>query len=170
MIQYEDPSDDEIRVLLLHHSLDPDKPFRMVNHINQVSGAHQIDDDSKRALFDFIVDWDVSILLTGHMHTPNVVEHPIDSASGKRTVLEARCGTTGVRTELSGDGDSSRLVSSGRQNTFLMHQIVEEDDQLYWKTKTYFLIAGDFIPYTDLGAEEKGDLSALNLGGKLPLT
>jgi hypothetical protein len=128
-----------IRVLLLHHSR-----------------AHQgrtlrIESASCKALDAFIVEQDISVLLSGHTHAPHV--KPFRTTHQGRTIeaLEARCGTT-LQTDvipfdwktIFGNRPNRELLL----NTLLVHRLLEEDGKIIWRTETY--------TRTPFGFEKKG--------------
>jgi hypothetical protein len=102
------PEPDEIRVLLVHHSLayrarPADAPPRTrFERLRQCwskttdLGILEMDDRSRSRLSDLIVEFDIRVLLTGHTHKVDVRRHYALSPQLARPVryLEACCGTT----------------------------------------------------------------------------
>lgn len=125
----------EIRVLLMHHSPMYSDPDGM--------GVLSLDCASKAALAYFVDDYQVSVMLTGHIHVPNA--KVTVTAKSRRDVLEARCGTTTARDHVP-PGWSWRGAAPGDQlppNTFLVHQLLGTQDaagktnSIRWQTTLY---------------------------------
>ncbi len=127
----------EIRVLCLHHS--------------PAHGEYElgIDPRSRRALNDFIVQQNIAVLLTGHKHTPPLIQtFPAEHLTISRTYLEARCGTTTQQSTL---GFSTSTLTRRRPerpdqmpNILLVHRLHLEDGDVYWQTKCFFEIPTGF--------------------------
>lgn len=132
-----DDSDNEIRILCLHHS---------PAHTEWELG---IDDQSREALDDFIVKHDVAVLLSGHKHTPPLIQtFPVKHLKITREYLEARCGSTTQQSTL---GFSTRTFIGRRPerpdqmpNSLLVHRLYLEGDKVYWTSNYYFEIPTGF--------------------------
>jgi hypothetical protein len=109
----------EIRVLLLHHS--------PAHHGTQLG----IDRPSRRALADFVADYHVRVLLTGHIH--KVV---FNQGLG---VLEARCGTTTQvsRVTLTRPNGAGEWEGRLDPNTLLVHRLFREGHRIVWETRSH---------------------------------
>jgi len=89
--QLPDPEEnDEVRILLLHHSCLP-APGKI---------GHEIKRESQEALYKFLLKHRIAVLLSGHLHEPCIktVKLPVSNSETSVSVLEARCGTTTQRT------------------------------------------------------------------------
>lgn len=122
------PRDDEIRVLLMHHS-----------RLHR-SFAQGIVASSRTALDAFIERRDVAVLLTGHVHRPFGEVFEVGDRDGVSwEVLEARCGTTTQRDELPLDwvaagGAAATIEERLPPNTLLVHRLVEtQDGRVEWR-------------------------------------
>jgi hypothetical protein len=132
------PAEREIRVLCLHHS---------PAHTKFELG---IDERSRNALNDFIVQYNIAVLLTGHKHSPPIIgTFPAKHLNISRTYLEARCGSTSQQSTLS---YSARTLTGGRPqrpnqlpNSLLVHRLYLEDDEVIWKSKYYFELSTGFV-------------------------
>lgn len=121
--QVPDPDPDEIRVLLMHHSyLAPTnwlKPLQIVEH-------------SRSALNDFLIEKDIAIVLTGHIHDPLVDRFTARVGNEVLKVIEARCGTTTQITSLPYDVTTLLGQRPGwphRESSLLVHRIYREADK-----------------------------------------
>jgi 3',5'-cyclic AMP phosphodiesterase CpdA len=129
---------DEIRVLLLHHSL-----------------AHrgltlEINPGSRKQLEQFLAVNDIRVILTGHTHEPLVQPFQVTTsgpagllrwfAQPTRQVqcLEGRCGTTAQATKVPLGWPSSGHSRDLCVNTLLVHRLYEQDDgRIVWHAETY---------------------------------
>ena len=144
----------EIRVLCLHHS-----------------PAHQdfplgIEDRSRQALNDFIVKHNVAVLLTGHKHTPPLIQiFPAQHLNISRTYLEARCGSTTQQS--TPDFTTSTPTGSRPQrpeqlpNSLLVHRLYLEGTEVFWESNFYFELPTGF--------EEKSKFHSSKAIRSLPL-
>ncbi|MCC6540540.1 MAG: metallophosphoesterase [Bryobacterales bacterium] len=82
-----EPNENEIRILLLHHS-------PMEGYHDIVRG---IEEESYWEIRRVIQDCEISVLLTGHFHTPSGEINQAHRGNLEWKVVEARCGTTTVR-------------------------------------------------------------------------
>jgi predicted phosphodiesterase len=142
-----DNKGDEVRALLLHHSTSCPHGKRL-----------NIVPDSLKALEDFIQHCDISVLLSGHLHTPEV---KVSSYGGGRDTLEARCGTTTQMVKLPWHArlseDYSRNSPAQHSNTLLLHRISLNTSGLTWNTTTYVRTPRRFIPYYELNPAPEGN-------------
>ena len=125
----------EIRVLLMHHSpmyCDPTG-----------TGMLSLDHASKTALDSFVDDYQISVMLTGHIHVPNAMVKGTDKSG--RKVLEARSGTTTVRDHVPAGWDPLGAAPGDQlpPNTFLVHRLLGNQDaagkinSISWQTSLY---------------------------------
>lgn len=122
----------EIRVLCLHHSQELNTFALKMNAL------------SRDALHDFIIDYNIAVLLCGHVHTPPIVKsfnvtHHTLTMSG--SFLEARCGTTTQTSTLPYTwrtilGNRPRRVNR-MANSLLVHRLSLENGEIYWDTDLY---------------------------------
>jgi hypothetical protein len=140
------PKDDkEIRVLCLHHSTE------------HRGLTLEIDDGSREELMNFIVDYGVAVLLSGHIHEPPLVKiaTAVHTKGNSANYLGARCGTTTqrnlfhvpyywrnivIRLNLARRGHWS--------NTLLVHRIFEENGEILWESKLFLETPKGFKPAT----------------------
>lgn len=135
--------DKEIRVLCMHHSpaYKGSAPLRLL----------EMDKTSRDRLAQFIIDYRISVVLCGHLHSPPYV-HPELAVSGtkKALFLEARCGSTSqikpsdllspVKSKLRSLG----LLPKERTNTLLVHRVIERNGRVDWETEINLLYPGKF--------------------------
>jgi Calcineurin-like phosphoesterase len=125
----------EIRVLLIHHSLQYQgsqvnlTPTRWVPVGVALTLKHlTIDDASLAGLVRFITKFDIRVILTGHVHHPFFVGSINGYVPGLgHEVLEACCGTTTQRP----------LVHAGQPipNSLIIHRLEEDDlGGLHWRS------------------------------------
>ena len=138
------PAQKEIRIILLHHSV-----------------AHrgvtlQIDNQSREALLDFIVNYGVAVVLSGHIHEPPLVKKStaVDrTGNSSAEYLESRCGTTTQknlfhvpyywRNTLS----QLRIKPRGHwSNTLLVHRITEDGGEIFWESELFLEGTNYFDP------------------------
>jgi hypothetical protein len=115
------PDGSEIRVLCLHHSRESARRKRILG----------IKRASRLLLDKFIVEHDIAILLTGHVHDPLLDPFSLVTMTGE--VLEARCGTT---TQASNPPGLRRELNPW-PNSLLVHRLSEEGGTFYWNTEVY---------------------------------
>ena len=143
--QLTSPAEKEIRVLILHHS----RAHR--------GTTLEIDGSSRDELANFIVDQDIAVLLSGHIHEPPLVK--LATAVHTRTnqksaqYLEARCGTTSQRNlyhiPYYWRNILSKLHLKKRghwSNTLLVHRILEEAGEIFWESELFMEELNDFEP------------------------
>lgn len=136
-----DPDRNEIRVLLMHHSyLAPKNRLK----------ALQIVEHSRSALNDFLIEKDIAIVLTGHIHDPLVDRFTATAKSQALNVIEARCGTTTQITSL--PDDMTTLLGRpprwpNRENSLLVHRIYRDADKtIHWAIEGWHLTRFKFEP------------------------
>lgn len=134
----------EIRILLLHHSM------------AHRGATLEIDGRSRDELVNFIVDYGVAVLLSGHIHQPPLVRRATAVHTTKpksAEYLEARCGTTTQRNLfhipyywrniLSKPG----LMKRGHwSNTLLVHRISKAADEIFWESELFMEEPDEFKP------------------------
>lgn len=125
----------EIRVLCLHHSR------------AHVGRTLRMEDASRDALNDFIVNEDIAVLLCGHIHTPLVKSFRASHEGRSVHYLEARCGTT----TLSDIPYRWRTIRGhrprrpkDRPNSLLVHRLFERNGEVWWQTEVYLELSGGF--------------------------
>jgi hypothetical protein len=156
------PDPDEIRVLLVHHSLayrarSAARPPRTgLGRIrdwwgeNTDLGILEVDVSSRWELQELISEYDIRVLLTGHTHQVDVRGHYALSPRRGRPVpyLEACCGTTTqLNTAPSGYSERERPAAQetsrpGEEqqiaaNTFLVHELHYDGGTIEWQTETW---------------------------------
>jgi hypothetical protein len=132
----------EIRVLCLHHSPSEGQSIVM-----------GIDNASKRELNNFIVDMDVAVILTGHIHNPALVKtFTAQGTIKRRDYLEARCGTT-TQVDLETNRMKAKIKKvlgirpkgkTKTKNSLLVHRLMERGGEIFWETEVYFLQINGF--------------------------
>lgn len=123
-------SKDEVRVLLLHHSLSHSGPFL------------RMDSRSRLDLEQFIVNHEFSVLLSGHMHKSLLVPIPIRVGAARQTIRELRCGTSSQHDQfpLSWRKHAPKLFPLHlTRNCLIQHQIFSEGSQLRWVAQVFEL-------------------------------
>jgi hypothetical protein len=118
------PKPDEIRVLLVHHSLD-------------YSGwTLEMNQPSKAALKRILISLNIKIILTGHTHNHLGVLHSMSGEGSAWSLLEARCGTSTQRDEIPPEYGKSK---GGKlfPNTFLAHRIYDEPGKTTWESHVF---------------------------------
>jgi hypothetical protein len=124
----------EIRVLVLHHSILP----RITNLVSKPVPL-AIDSKTQRVLEHFIVDHNISVVLSGHMHVPKLSLLTMSNGTESKKILDARCGTTTQRDEF--PYEVRKKIRSGRflpPNTLMVHRILDRDGVTYWSTQIYW--------------------------------
>ena len=141
---YSTAAQDEVRVLLLHHS-PQNNSFTL-----------GLTDRSRQALAQFIRQNEVSVILTGHMHVARGKVYGERRGGTRWDVLEGRCGTTTQRdTTPQGWSNPPRPLDP---NTLLVHRLWEVDDgRIIWRPNLFLR--------SDAGFEDKGPL---RLEGRMP--
>jgi predicted phosphodiesterase len=119
-----------IRVLVLHHSWHKKK------------GVLRISRASRGALDQFLDQENISIIMTGHVHTPLIRCFTVGAIphSSKLRVWECRCGTTTQVDKISYAAKSifGRFpLRKWPSNSLLVHRITEHPDSTEWNVETY---------------------------------
>jgi 3',5'-cyclic AMP phosphodiesterase CpdA len=129
------------RVLVLHHSW---------SYFNR-AGWNEIDLTSRVALEKFMIKHNIDVVLTGHIHEPTVIIKEVQAKhrSGRKHVMEARCGTTSRLEGL--PARWGRPYISLERQSLLVHQIVEHNGELYWGTRVYRRLPASRGQFTDIG-------------------
>lgn len=133
-------SSTEIRVLLLHHSVQ--YSGSTVNRVGsrwlpasvRVTLRHlTIDDVSRAELTKFITKHGIRVILTGHVHHPYFIGNIATPGSGfGHAVLESCCGTTTQR--------PVGLAGPTAQNSLVIHRMEEDDNgDVYWRSEVHTL-------------------------------
>jgi hypothetical protein len=118
------PPKNEVRVLLLHHS---------VQNQHYKLGIHP---KSRAALETFITQHEISLLLTGHTHDAKGQMTEYRNSGSAWILLEARCGTTTQRDQMP-VGWKPRFPALS-PNTLLVHRIKENAaKEIVWTTTLY---------------------------------
>jgi hypothetical protein len=152
----EPPDPNEVRVLLVHHSLlyragsHEDKPPSGLGQVWQACqkglGLLEMNKASRRRLGRLMGQLDIPVLLTGHTHKASVRRWCALSPARGRPLpfLEACCGTT---TQLNKVPRKWRSLFSRRgrdprareldTNTLLVHRVSATGGQIRWRTETW---------------------------------
>jgi 3',5'-cyclic AMP phosphodiesterase CpdA len=116
----------DIRILLLHHS-------RMHQKSRLGMTAATLD-----KLNRVIEKWQISVLLSGHLHIPAVRVQRIAGPSVSWDLIEARCGTSLQRDTVPETWIQQGFTAATLEpNNVLVHQIVETEGALEWHTASY---------------------------------
>ncbi len=136
------PDGSQIRVLLMHHS----PMFCSPNVYKDL----QITEQSSEALWKFVREYDIAVILTGHIHLYGYNLKPLNP--GKTgNVLEARSGTTMVRDEVPPGWKSPRSPTYKLpHDTFLVHRLYEVTTArgstgIEWRTDWYLRSGAGFV-------------------------
>jgi 3',5'-cyclic AMP phosphodiesterase CpdA len=132
--------DGEVRVLIIHHSLmtvSPDGNTAQPPPKRFFPPALEITDHSRKALERFLVDFDIRIMLCGHLHVPRFAMIRASNGTETSEVLEARCGTTTQRDNYPYELniDSTRKLAP---NTLVLHKIVQRYRSFFWRSEVYW--------------------------------
>lgn len=115
----------EIRVLLVHHSPAYNEGHKLA-----------VDTRSLKALWGFVEQHHISVMLTGHIHRPLPRVSYVSHKGVRWPVLEARCGTTTQTDEMplnwiaKGTNDPLRFP----RNSLLVHRLYDTGDEIEWRT------------------------------------
>lgn len=125
------PSEHEIRVLLLHHS-----------RAHQTGYSLKIDKQSRSALDRFLVQSDIPVLLSGHIHVPFIDPITITSTAPPRVMdaMEAHCGTTTQRDVVPLHWFNLLGIAPNRKwppNSLLVHRLFADRGKIQWEVETY---------------------------------
>lgn len=126
-----------IRVLVIHHSW------------NRTKGPLSMAAASRGALQQFLDQESISIILTGHMHTPLIKRFAAGaSGSAKWPVWECRCGTTTQIDKISYAAKSvlgKFPLRSWPANSLLIHRISEDSAGTHWNVETFVRGRSGFV-------------------------
>lgn len=152
-----DREDGEIRVLVVHHAVSsigiPPGQQAMPFPRPQASRRKrlEIDRDTLRVLEHALVDLDIRVLFTGHLHVPRLTEFLTSNDVEAATVLEARCGTT---TQLDRYPYSIlQKLPYGRvlpPNSLICHEMIRRDEALIWRAEIFWRAKGRGFVSDDL--------------------
>lgn len=148
----------EIRVLLLHHSVEyvGRQIPRSLSRVFSASADLRyltIDNASRRKVADLLDKHGIRVVLTGHIHQPFFVgrlpRSPSNPSYAQRDVMEARCGSTSQRltaapsVPIEGGSNAPRY-----QNSLIVHRLLEDAGRIYWQSEVHaiFLSEGGFRP------------------------
>lgn len=127
--------ENEIRVLCLHHS---------AIHRGRIL---EINAQSRKELFQFLLANHVAVVLCGHIHRPPWIQtFPVTRpmAPGRTVVVEACCGTT---TQF--DPTIARQKEFGDllhwQNSLLVHRLSEVRGEIHWSSEIYLESRSGFV-------------------------
>jgi 3',5'-cyclic AMP phosphodiesterase CpdA len=139
---------EQIRVLLMHHSW----------HKRGV--LLSIDRGSRGALDQFLVDQEISVILTGHTHVPLAQYFVPQNVAHPRTVLEGRSGTTTQNDQVPYNWRTMFGLFPSRtwpKNSLLVHRIYHDDAEgTVWQAETFTRTKKGFVSIGLTGMEELG--------------
>jgi 3',5'-cyclic AMP phosphodiesterase CpdA len=115
--------EDQVRVLLLHHSSAYRGKFL------------QLDDASRDAVADLVHGGKVSVVMTGHIHRALLVLTRSHESSSAHPVLEARCPTTTQRVDTGQLGVALKEVQEPQG--FIVHTVDEDGETLVWRAELW---------------------------------
>lgn len=135
----------EIRILCLHHSRAQRGPML------------EMDQSSRDRLSNFILEYGIAVLLSGHIHEPPLVRMETAVNTEDDTVfadyLEARCGTTTQRNLFHIPYYWRRMLHNLHikkrghwSNTLLVHRISREDGAIIWESDLFMETPQGFAP------------------------
>jgi hypothetical protein len=131
----------EIRVLVMHHSLMPPQPEgEALPPRKRIPRVLEITPGSRRVLDRLLVELNIRVVLTGHLHVPRLSIISVSNGTERSSILEARCGTTTQRDRYP-DEIYSR-VAPDRQlppNTLIVHKIIETNGSSIWRSEIFWL-------------------------------
>ncbi|WP_337177082.1 metallophosphoesterase [Paludisphaera sp.] len=137
---------DEIRTLLIHHS----------PTYHDGSSALRMHGNCRQALDVYLIDQEISVVMTGHIHEAEVrAFRATDPARGRtREVLEARSGTATQRDKIPAKWrvkDPHLARWQLPRNAVLVHRLVESEDEsggtvVEWRTTPYWRGNRGFVP------------------------
>ena len=116
-----------IRVLLMHHSW---------NHSGWALTLHPA---TRGALAQFLVDHGIQVVLTGHIHTPQLTLFQPQQNQAHQ-VLECRCGTTTQADQVPYSWHTLGGLFPQRSwppNTLVVHRLREQDRSTIWDVETF---------------------------------
>jgi hypothetical protein len=145
----------EVRVLLLHHSISHRNEHALLRPLPGYPVCYVPNGESERALVDFLLEHEVTVVLTGHIHESRLRQLTIGNKTrGPGRVLEARCGTTtqqhidSFAAQVWGK-TAARLARRGRrgprtagEHSILVHELELNAEGLSWNTHLYRRMEG----------------------------
>jgi hypothetical protein len=150
------PSPDEIRVLLLHHSLayrDPSTDLlpcrvgrlaerfleRCLGH-SSLLGRLEMNMGSRDMLRRLLAQFNIRVILTGHTHTPYIASRPAACRTPPRLihVLEACCGTTTMVDQVPAGWPAHRDTRKLHPNTLIIHRLEVDGARIVWHAETWW--------------------------------
>jgi hypothetical protein len=143
--------DNEIRVLLMHHSCMPGDPTAAPSSPSRLAPL-EIVRGTRQVLDRFLVDYGIRVILCGHRHTPRLSR--IFPSNGFETslVFEVRCGTTTQLDRYPNDILSKINVQNRTlpPNSLVLHRVFKRPDGVYWRSEAFFRSVrhGGFIHHT----------------------
>jgi hypothetical protein len=130
----------EIRILVIHHSLmnaapddDADQPTRS----RMFPPALEITDHSRKALERFLLEFDIRVMLCGHLHVPRLSTVEVSDGTEKSEILEVRCGATTQRDNYPYELDIDRARKLA-PNTLVLHKVVQRYRSFFWQSEVYW--------------------------------
>lgn len=154
----------EVRVMVIHHaiadaSVPPSPGAADFPRRGPVSSWRPLEMDgaSLLALEHALVDHEVHVVLTGHLHVPRLSELSATNDRSRATVFEARSGTTTQRdaypARFLARLPSKILLDPLPPNTLVMHSLLRRHGALVWKAEVFWRAAGrGFISSTTLAS------------------
>ena len=127
---------DEIRILVMHHSLMPESPDPAVTTPQR---RMAITSGTRKVLDNFLVDYGIKIVLSGHLHVPRLTRYRASNGIEATTVLEARCGTTTQRDEF--PYELVEQIPADRRlppNTLIVHTVLERSSSVVWRSEIFW--------------------------------
>lgn len=144
-----DPADREIRVLLLHHSYGERNGSRWPYLL-------KIQKSSKGRLREFVTRHKIPVILSGHLHIPDVSLHLGDKGWA---FMEARCGTTAEsgRVPLKTSALEEEIYNSLRKpHSCMVHKVIKKQngntgrhEELWWSVQTFVSTTSGFRAITE---------------------
>jgi 3',5'-cyclic AMP phosphodiesterase CpdA len=136
------PREEEVRVLLMHHSWHRRGPLLSIDH------------GTRGALDAFLAAHDIRLVLTGHTHDADIRSFT-PSLPGARSVLECRCGTTTQvdRVPYAWRSLLGRFpIRRWPANTLLVHRVYGEGSLIRWEVQAYVRTdLQGFVPVSPAG-------------------
>lgn len=119
------PTGQEIRVLLVHHS---------PAHGGYLLG---MDGPSRRGLDAWIRKAGISVMLTGHLHDARGRVDRVSDRGSSWNLLEARCGTSTQIDRMPAAWAAKRTFRSNRLpiNSLLVHRLIQRGEEIHWEVE-----------------------------------
>ena len=152
------PQDNEVRVLLMHHSCMPGDPVAPPGKPSKVAPL-EIVRGTRQVLDRFLVDYSIHVILCGHRHTPRLSRLNPSNGFEASLVFEARCGTTTQLDQYPNDVFSKINVKSRKltPNSLVLHRLLKRPDGVYWRSETFFRSErhGGFIHHSRFSSDPR---------------